>query len=380
MHDGHKPQAGNGPDFSAKPVLVFWETTRACSLSCRHCRASAIPEPLPGELTTSEGRRLIEQVAAFGNPPPVMILTGGDPMLRRDLPELMQYAHSLGVRFAVSPAATDRLTSGAISGLKEAGATSISVSLDGSSKEMHDKIRGTEGAFERTLRIISSAISAGLEIQVNTTVMKDNLSQLADIFLIIKGLGIKVWEVFFLVRVGRGTGVADLDPSECESACNFLYDASMHGMVVRTVEAPFIRRVARTRKEKGDYWKAPEYLELHSRLVASCGQVHAAPTISPRGTLDGDGIIFVSYEGTIYPGGFLPMGLGNVRSADIVKTYREDDTLKSIRSRSFEGPCGSCDFRYACGGSRSRAYASTGNPLSSDPACLFGNTMYLGRE
>ncbi len=368
----HPASSATKPDFSSKPVLVFWETTRACALSCRHCRASAILKPLPGELTTSEGKGLIDQVASFGNPPPVMILTGGAPMKRKYIFELMAHARKAGVRFAVSPAVTENLTAGLLARIKAAGATSISVSLDGSTAVMHDGIRGVEGTFARTLQAIRDSVSMGLDIQVNTAVMKDNLDQLPDIFRTIKELGVKTWEVFFLIKVGRGIGADDIGPNECETACNLLYDASEYGMTVRTVEAPFIRRVAMRRGTTGDYWNDAQYLRMRTQLSNWFGKPSHRSAIAPRGTLDGDGIIFIAHDGSIYPGGFLPLELGNVRSNGIVGVYRNNGILTSIRSRHISGACGGCSYNDICGGSRARAYSYTGSALGSDPACVLG--------
>ena len=352
--------------FSERPVLVFWETTKACPLSCVHCRASAITGPVPGELTTEEGMRVIDQVRSFGGRPPVLVFTGGDPMMRPDLPRLLAYARDSGVPFAVSPAVSQSLTDGALEGLRDAGASSISISLDGARPETHDSIRGVAGTFERTVDRVRAARALGLSVQVNTAVMRSNLRELPAMLRLVRELGVKVWELFFLVQVGRGTGVADLTPAEYESACNFAYDASRLGLVVRCVEAPFVRRVAKLRGGGDDYWRDRTYLELKEGL----GGAQGPSTLNPRGTLDGDGILFVAHDGTIHPGGLLPVPLGNVRSDDLATVYRGDPLLNRIRRREFRGPCGACAYADACGGSRARAYAHSGDPLGSDPACL----------
>ncbi len=358
-------------DFSSKPVLVFWELTKACGLACKHCRASAIKTPLPGELTTKEGFRLLEQVAAFGRPYPVLIFTGGDPLMRNDFPELLAYVKNLGIKFAVSPAVTDILTHEKLVEIRDSGATSVSVSLDGACKETHDGIRSIDGTFEKTLETIKHAISIGLNIQVNTTVMRRNVNELAKIFHLIKSLGIKTWEVFFLIKVGRGTKIEELNSDEYESVCNFLYDASMLGMTVRTVEGPFIRRISITRSKEGRYWNSSLYKDLSTELNALDGkQTLATSTIATHGTLDGDGIIFIAHDGDVYPGGFIPIALGNVKSDNLARIYREDPLLKDIRNRKILGDCGVCEFKNDCGGSRARAYASSDNPLGSDPACI----------
>ncbi|MCL5430661.1 MAG: TIGR04053 family radical SAM/SPASM domain-containing protein [Candidatus Marsarchaeota archaeon] len=359
------------PDFNSKPVLVFWETTRACLLSCKHCRASAIRTALPGELSKEEGFGLLDQISGFGSPSPVVILTGGDPLMRSDIFELTEYAKGLGIKFALSPAVSEKLTHEMLMKLRDSGATSISVSLDGSDKATHDSIRQVDGTFDRTIEVIRDSVNMGLGIQVNTTVMKRNLHELPEILHLIKGLGVRVWEVFFLIKVGRGTEVDDISQEEYESVCNFLYDASRYGVVVRTVEAPFIRRVAKTRLLNGNYWKEGLYDKFNSELTRLEGEPTQDSTIAPRGTLDGDGIVFVAYDGTVYPGGFIPVAIGNVRSGNLVNIYRENKLMKDIRSRNISGFCGKCDLNKICGGSRARAYAATGDPLASDDACVY---------
>ncbi len=219
------PGTANKP-WSEKPIMVFWETTRACLLSCVHCRASAIKEPLPGELTTEEGVRLIDQVASFGTPSPIIVFTGGDPLLRGDLFELLSHAADAGVRFALSPAVTELLSYDALKRIRDAGVSAVSVSLDGAYAQTHDSIRRIDGTYQRTVQAMKDAVSLGLNIQVNTAIMKSNYTELPQLFHLIRGLGVKTWELFFLVKVGRGSGVDDLTPEEVESVCNFLYDAS----------------------------------------------------------------------------------------------------------------------------------------------------------
>ncbi len=356
--------------FPNKPVLVFWETTRACQLSCIHCRASAIKDPLPGELTHDEGLRLIDQVASFEKPYPTMILTGGDPLMRKDLFSLMAYASSKGVNFAASPAVSNLLTLETLQKIKHAGTSSISVSLDGTSRETHDSIRRIEGTFDRTLEAMRMSRDICLSIQVNTTVMKRNLHELPMIFHLIKSLGVKVWEVFFLIRTGRGVDELDLSPEEYESVCNFLYDASHYGVIIRTVEAPFIRRVVKGRMANSEPHDET-YKELRNNLIELEGEYQGSSTLGLKGTLDGDGIIFVGYDGTIHPGGLVPVPIGNVREDKLVDVYRNNELMNDIRARRFNGYCGTCDLKDMCGGSRARAYAFYSDPLSSDPACIF---------
>lgn len=339
-------------------------------LSCIHCRASAITDPLPGELTKEEGLQLIDHVAAFGKPYPTIIFTGGDPLKRRDLFELLEYAANAGAGFAVSPAVTELLTPSALKRIKLAGASSISISLDGACAETHDAIRGLSGTFDKTIEAIRTAVNLGLGLQVNTAIMKQNFNELPQIFHLIKMLKVRVWELFFLVKIGRGIKVDDLTPRENESVNNFLYDASCYGLTVRCVEAPFIRRIAKQRIVRGDYWDDELYRKFRSTLLEFDGEPTSPSTLRLRGTLDGDGVIFVAHDGTIFPGGLLPYSIGNIRKDSLVEAYRENILLRKVRTREMDGYCGVCEFKDVCGGSRARAYAYYGNPLSSDPACI----------
>jgi AdoMet-dependent heme synthase len=360
--------------FEDKPILVFWETTRSCLLSCLHCRASAITKPLPGELTGEEGEQLIDQVTGFGEPYPTIIFTGGDPLQRHDLFELMDYAARRRIGFAVSPAVTELLSHEALLRIKKAGASSISISLDGACNETHDMIRRKPGTFDKTIDTIKDALKLGINVQVNTAIMKQNLLEIPRIFSLIRRLGVKTWELFFLIRVGRGAELEDLTPSECESVCRFLVLASRYGMVIRTVEAPFIRRVARQMTEREEGWDDA----LFDRLRRTLGELEGGPsspsTIRARGTLDGDGIIFVAHDGSIYPGGLTPFQLGNVKTDKLVDVYRDSPVLRRIRSRKFDGRCCACEYREVCGGSRARAYSYYGDLLASDVACLDSDT------
>jgi radical SAM protein with 4Fe4S-binding SPASM domain len=152
--------------------------------------------------------------------------------------------------------------------------------------------------------------------------------------------------------------------------CNFLYDASKYGIIIRVVEGPFIRRVAKLRESQGAYWNSEDYLAMHEDLVSELGEPSGMSTLSKSGTMDGDGIIFVSHDGTINPGGFAPAAIANIKAKDLVEAYRNDPMLVKIRSRKFNGACGSCDFTNVCGGSRARAFASCGDIYGSDPACI----------
>ena len=199
-------------DYSAKPIFVCWETTKSCLLSCRHCRATAIKGKVPGELDHDSGLRLIDQLVEFGEPYPALLLTGGDPLMRSDVFDLIRYARGLGIYTAVAASVTPLLDRERIERLRDLEVEIISVSLDGATAEVHDRIRNIPGTFDATLEAIETARSVGIRLQVNTTVMKSNLRGLADIFHLAKERGAVAWEAFFLIRTGRGSALESPKP------------------------------------------------------------------------------------------------------------------------------------------------------------------------
>ncbi|WP_069807480.1 TIGR04053 family radical SAM/SPASM domain-containing protein [Vulcanisaeta thermophila] len=365
--------------LNEKPVLIFYETTRACPLACRHCRANAILKPLPNELMTQEAMKLIDDITGFGKPYPVLILTGGDPLMREDIFEIMDYAKSQGIPIALSPAVSTKLLNEDVLREIKGRVSSVSISLDGAEARTHNAIRKTAlepiDVFKTTLRVFDVFRAVGIPFQVNTAVMKMNVRELPRIFKIVHDHGATAWEVFFLIRVGRAMELEPLDPWESEDVVQFLYEASMYGVQVRTVEAPFFRRVIIQRNNGLSYRGMGLYEELTSELRKIMGEPPKnakRPTFTP--TRDGYGIIFISSEGNIYPSGFLPLYLGNVRKDNIVRVYREHPVLMRIREANFNGRCGICEFRSICGGSRARAYTELNDPFGEDPACVYKPT------
>jgi radical SAM protein len=358
-------------DFALRPMLVFWETTRACLLACRHCRASATTQAPPGELSTAEGFALIDQVAGFGRPYPIMVLTGGDCLLRADLFDLVDYAVSLGIPVCLSPSVTPLLGPAKIDRIARSGIRAVSVSLDGCRGQTHDGVRGIAGHFGTTITAIAQLAAAGITVQVNTTVMGHNVDDLPGIAALLSRLGAHIWEVFFLVQVGRGTGAPTLSAAGHEDVCHFLYDASAYGFIVRTVEAPFFRRVVMARRAGVPAPSSPLYRRLTTHLTSLLGEPASRPSAHTAPTRDGKGIVFVAHDGQVYPAGFLPLGLGSIRTRPLPDIYRDDPLLKSIRAARFTGRCGPCEYADLCGGSRARAYATTGDPLGPDPACPY---------
>ncbi len=356
-------------DFNSRPILVFWESTKACLLKCKHCRAEAIEKPLPGELSTDEAKKFILSLKDFGKPYPVLIITGGDPLMRNDLIEIIEFLNSNGIPFALAPSVTKNLNNENLENLAKHGLKSVSISLDGIGKT-HDEIRGIINHYEETIRAIENLKEIGIKIQINTTVMKNNFMDLPEIASLLKKYGIDTWEVFFLIKVGRGMDVEELSPEGIEDVLNFLYDVSFYGIRVRTVEAPFFRRVVIQRKNNTKF-TGKIYEDLHEKLIENLGEPGNESFAESSGTRDGKGVIFVSYKGDVYPSGFLPFSLGNVKEKSIVEIYRENEILIKIRNGEFKGKCGKCEYRDICGGSRARAFSYYNDPLESDPACIY---------
>jgi len=344
--------------FDRAPRRVYWEVTRACDLACRHCRAEASPAPAPGELGSAEGLRLIERLACFGAPLPHLILTGGDPLTRPDLFALIEAARAGGFPVSVAPSGTPLLTAEAIRRLKAAGVAAVSLSLDGPDAARHDTLRGVPGCFDRTLAAARACVSAGLPFQVNSLVSAETLDDLPAIHVVVAALGAQRWSLFLLVAVGRGAVLRPITAEACERLFERLVDPGRApGPVITTTEAPHFRRVVVDRVRRAGRSEAP----LPHRTLG-----HGA------GMRDGNGIMFISHTGEVWPSGFLPLPAGDVRSTDPVDLYRDSGLFRGLRRPDlFGGRCGRCEWREVCGGSRARAFAATGDPLAEDPLCLY---------
>lgn len=371
--------------FDRKPLLVFWETTKACDLVCKHCRAEATLEPLPGELSTWEAEKLIDDVASFGNPTPIMVFTGGDPLKRRDLWHLLEYASSQGVRTAIAPSVTPLLTRETVERLAKAGVGGASLSLDSPFEEIHDIIRGVPGTWRRTLEALKWFRDAGIRVQVNTVVMRDTVYGLADMVKLLLDLNVRIWEVFYLVPVGRAGFQSDLKPEEWEDVTHFLYEASKYGLTIRTTEGPMFRRVVIARSLSEKLGKpslftrglGTLYTRLTARLRELLGDPPGPPMAHTTGTRDGRGIVFINYKGDVYPSGFLPVPAGNVRVKSLREIYLESGLFRMLRSEDMlEGRCGRCEFARICGGSRAKAFAYHGRVMAEDPQCTYEPGSY----
>lgn len=340
--------------YDARPQLVYWELTRACQLACRHCRAVAVPWRHPAELSTSEGIALLDALRGFGEPLPHLVLTGGDPLARPDLFTLIHAARERGFTVSITPSGTYALTEDVLAALAEAGIATLALSLDGATADRHDALRGVPGSFDWTIAAARRARALGIPLQVNTLVCAETRDDLPAMLVLVSELGVARWSLFFLVPVGRGRILPMLSPDEAEAVLEWLAAvAARVPFAIKTTEAPFYRRVVLQRQ-------------------GLAGSETASTRRSGFGVRDGNGIVFVSHTGDIYPAGFLPLAAGNVRSANIVDVYRNHPLFLALRDPDrFHGKCGQCEFRFVCGGSRSRAYAVTGDPLESDPLCPY---------
>jgi AdoMet-dependent heme synthase len=370
-------------DASERPFIVIWEVTRACQLVCTHCRADAIRTRNPLELTTDEGRRLLDGLASFGPPRPLVVLTGGDPFERPDLPELVAHGTRIGLSMALSPSVTDRLTRSVLVELREAGAKAVSLSLDGATAQTHDAFRGVEGVFDATLDAARNVREVGLRLQINTTVTAGNVLELPRILRSVLDLGADLWSVFFLVPTGRGKDLEPLTAGEEEEVLHWLHDVSTL-VAIKTTEAPHYRRVAIQRAGVKALDAVFAVGPLRSQLrrdtaVLLTGREPSRPPRPPIDVNSGRGFAFVDHLGVVYPSGFLPIAVGSVRDQSFPEIYRGSELLQELRNPdAFGGRCGQCEFRIVCGGSRSHAFATAGDPLAEDPSCRYQPA--LGRE
>lgn len=365
-------------NLSEAPIFVCWETTKACLLSCRHCRARAIRKSLPDELSHEQGVQLIDQLLEFGEPYPALLLTGGDPLMRDDFYDLIEQAKSRGIYVAVAASVTPKLNQESIDHMKRLDVDIMSVSLDGASPETHDRLRGVPGTWKATIEALETARCTGLRAQINTTVMRSNLNELADIFHIVKQTGSVAWEVFFLIRTGRGASLESIQPSESEQVMHFLFEASQYGVPVRTAEGPHFRRV-RAQRQRGEPSIGGDlYRRLTDRLSELEGEQTAPPLVKYTPTRDGKGLMFVGYDGQVHPSGFLPIRTGQLPKDRLISIYRTNQLFTDLRDASkLKGRCGKCEYRSICGGSRSRAFAELGDALEEDPACPYTPSVDL---
>lgn len=364
-------------DVSQRPHVLVWEVTRACQLACKHCRADAFTTPDPRQLSTAEGKRLLDDFAAYGTPRPIVILSGGDAFERQDLEELIAYGTGLGLPMALSPSATPLLTDERLASVREAGIKAFSLSLDGATAETHDSFRGFPGTYAATLEAAKLVVKHGFRFQINTTICENNVAELPQLLARTMEMGAHMWYVLFLVPMGRGSNLRALGPEEMEDVLHWLHDVSDR-IAVKVTEAPNYRRVAIERDDARVAGRPlPERGELHRRLTKETtrllGEVtERRPPRPPIGVNSGRGFAFVDHIGDVYPSGFLPHKCGSVRQQPFHEIYAKAPMMQALRDPStYSGKCGVCEFNWICGGSRARAYAMLGDPLASDPTCIY---------
>jgi len=388
--------ARDGIDYDESPFLAIWEVTQSCDLACKHCRAAAQPIAHPDQLSHEEGKALIDQIAAMHIP--IFVFTGGDPLKREDLFDLIRYAASKNVQVAVTPSATPLLTREAIFKMKEAGVVRLGISLDGSTPEIHDWFRGLPGAWARTVQAVEWANEAGIPIQVHSTISRHNVNDLDNLCSLFEKLAIVMWNVFFLVPVGRGQLDDLLSGEEFEQVFGKIYELSRKAnFQIKTTEAMHYRRyllqhnleerrMGHGHGHPGTVSKGrdPSCAEQSADKVAGAlapAYEAGTPTAdaaarnrnwATRRVNDGKGFVFISHVGNVYPSGFLPIHAGNIRETPLAELYRNAPIFKALRDTSrLEGKCGACEFKEICGGSRARAYALTGDPLAQEPCCIY---------
>lgn len=358
-------------DFNKDPFIVIWELTRACQLKCLHCRAEAQYRRDPRELSFEEGKALIDQIREMNNP--MLVFTGGDPLMRQDVFDIAEYAVKKGVRVSMTPSATPNVTKEAIEKAKQVGLARWAFSLDGPNAEIHDHFRGTSGSFDLTIERIKYLHELEIPVQINTVISRYNIDYLEEMAKVVEELKCVLWSVFFLVPTGRGQEKDMISPVEHEKVFTWLYNLSKKvSFDIKTTAAQHYRRVViqQKMKEAKDQNEDIQYLDALTQqgLTGSIDGLGRAP----KGVNDGNGFVFISHIGDVYPSGLLPVKAGNVREQPLAEIYRESPIFKDLRNPDkYKGKCGQCEFRYVCGGSRSRAFAMTGDYMESEPFCVY---------
>jgi AdoMet-dependent heme synthase len=349
-------------DFDHSPMLVFYEMTRACDLACVHCRADAQRGCDPDELSADDALRLVDQLGQFPRTP-LLVLTGGDPLKRADVFDVVEYCRDGRVPVAMTPSATPLVTYDALQCLKQAGLHRLAISLDGADAQTHDAFRGVGGSYARTLQIMAEAHLVGLPLQINITIARHNVHQLDHLLELAAKVGACLASVFFLVPTGRATAESRLSAEECEQVFQTLWRWQKSGRVpIKTTEAPHYRRFI---------------LQQQKAQRSGEGERPAGIPLGQIGTNDGKGILFVSHTGEIYPSGFLPIACGRVPFESLVKVYQESMLFRTLRDADqLKGKCHACEFREICGGSRARSFGLTGDPLAEEPDCTYVPPRY----
>ena len=337
--------------------LIAWEVTRSCNLACKHCRAEAHVEPYPGELSNAQAKALIDTFPETGDP--IIIFTGGEPLMREDIFDLASYAGSKGLRCVMAPNGT-LITREKVRLMREAGISRCSISLDSTDPAAHDLFRGMDGAFEASLQGIAYMKEAGIEFQINSMVTRKNLHDFKQIFHLAESLGAAAWHIFLLVPMGRAAGLADqvISAEEYETVLNWFYDfrktTSMH---LKATCAPHYYRIMRQRAKAEGLAVTPDTFGMDAMT---------------RGCLGGTGFCFISHTGQLQPCGYLSLDCGNVREVPFPELWKSTPWFLRFRDQNaYKGKCGPCEYHRFCGGCRARAYTMTGDPMAQEPLCSY---------
>ena len=359
-------------NYDENPFIVIWELTRACQLHCLHCRAEAQKHRHPLELSLEEGKKLIDDIYEMNNP--LLVFTGGDPLERPDVFDIAEYAISKGIRVSITPSATPNVTKEAMKRAKEIGMARWAFSLDGHCAEIHDNFRGTAGSFDLTMKAIQYLHELDMPLQINTVISRYNYPYLEEMAELIEKLGVVLWSVFFLVPTGRGKQSDMISPVEHEKVFQWLYQLSKRvPFDIKTTAAQHYRRVVIQEKMRERTGVSDTEHIFYEDVInkGKTGQVSGLGR-APKGVNDGNGFVFISHIGDVFPSGLLPLKAGNVRETPLPTIYRESDIFKNLRSPDkYKGKCGVCEFNKVCGGSRSRAYHVTGDYMESEPYCVY---------
>jgi radical SAM protein len=361
---------GKEIDYHQNPFIVIWEVTRACELKCVHCRADAQFAPDPRELTHQEGLELIDQIYEMNNP--LLVFTGGDCMLREDLFELAQYAIHKGMRVSITPSATSNVTKEKMRRAKEVGLSRWGFSLDAPVAEVHDRFRGVAGSFDLTIEKIQYLHELKMPLQINTVISRYNYHLLEEMSQLVATLGAVMWYIFLLVPTGRGQMKDCITPAEHEKVFRWLYRLSKTAPYdIKTTAAQHYRRVVLQEKMREKAIQTGQ-IRYEDTITTDSASLIDGIKRAPKGVNDGNGFLFVSHIGDVMPSGLLPIKAANIRETPLAKIYREAKLFQDLRQPSkYKGKCGVCEFNEICGGSRSRAYAVTGDYLESEPFCVY---------
>jgi heme b synthase len=350
-------QQGKGTDDAPELRLIAWEVTRSCNLNCVHCRAASVDKPYPGEFSSEECMNLLDEVAGFAAP--IIILTGGEPLLRPDIFDIAAYGTAKGLRMVLATNGT-LLTGDTSRRLRESGVQRVSISIDGATEQSHDQFRQVEGAYAGAMRGVEHLKNAGLDFQINTTITRDNLHELPAIQKLTVDLGAVAHHIFLLVPTGRGADFKDQEvgAEDYERTLHWFYDQRRKvPLQLKATCAPHYYRIMRQRaKEEG------------TQVTV---KTHGMDAVT-RGCLGGTAFVFVSHVGRVQPCGYLDVDCGDTRELGLREIWRNSTVLQRLRDfDGYKGKCGVCEYRRVCGGCRARAFAATGDYLEAEPLCPY---------